>query len=194
MAEMTGMDAELEAIKRVIEALTSLDETARQRVLKYAMEHLGMSSDAPPPLKRSEVKVSTNTVVDIRTLRDEKKPSSDVQMTTLVAYYLAELAPEEERKGSMTTKDLTKYFKQAGHPLPNEPKYTLVNARNAGYLESAGSGAYTLNPVGHNLVVHTLPKATGGGTAGASTRSTKKGKTRASKATPKKASRSKKGK
>jgi hypothetical protein len=34
----------------------------------------------------------------------------------------------------------------------------LVDARGAGYFDSAGRGKYKLNPVGHNLVVHKLPK------------------------------------
>ena len=31
---------------------------------------------------------------------------------------------------------------------------TLTNAKGAGYFDSAGSGLFSLNPVGHNLVVH----------------------------------------
>ena len=34
---------------------------------------------------------------------------------------------------------------------------TLVNTKNAGYLESRGDGRYSLNAVGHNLIVHKLP-------------------------------------
>jgi hypothetical protein len=34
---------------------------------------------------------------------------------------------------------------------------TLTNAKNAGYLDSAGHGAYKINTVGENLVAVTLP-------------------------------------
>ena len=44
----------------------------------------------------------------------------------------------------------------AGFRLPADASFTLVNAKNAGYLDTAGSGQYTLNPVGYNLVVHRM--------------------------------------
>ena len=80
-------------------------------------------------------------------------------MAALVAHYLAELAPLEDRKDTIDTSDVTNYSKQAGYPLPQRPKQTLPNARAAGYFDLAGSGKYRLNPVGHNLVVHGLPRA-----------------------------------
>ncbi|WP_425905918.1 hypothetical protein [Nitrobacter sp. TKz-YC02] len=42
---------------------------------------------------------------------------------------------------------------------------TLTNAKNAGYLDSAGSGKFKLSSVGENLVAITLP---GDGAIGAS--------------------------
>jgi hypothetical protein len=33
---------------------------------------------------------------------------------------------------------------------------TLVNAKDAGYLEALGDGNYRLNPVGYNLIAHVL--------------------------------------
>jgi hypothetical protein len=97
--------------------------------------------------------------MDIRSFRAEKNPTTDVQMAAVVAYYLAELAPLDQRKTAITPKDITEYFKQAGHPLPKAPKIPLWNARAAGYFNSDGHGNYTLNPVGHNLVAHNLPTA-----------------------------------
>jgi hypothetical protein len=215
VGETKSIDAELEAIKTVTQVLTALDTTARQRVLKYVMEHLGMCSgvletsaasrETDPAISNqdtipnpAEVPAERMEAADIRALRDEKQPSSDIQMATLVAYYLAELVPDEQKKESITSKDVTKYFKQAGHPLPKEPKYTLVNARNAGYLENAGSGAYKINPVGHNLVVHNLPRSeksvSSGKTKHASRKKPTAKKARAKKArSKKKANRSKKG-
>ncbi len=84
-----------------------------------------------------------------------------MEMVAIVAYYLSELAPEEDRKDTIVTKDITKYFNQAGHPLPTGPQFTLPNAKAAGYFESVGHGKYTLNPVGHNLVAHSIPRAQG---------------------------------
>jgi hypothetical protein len=55
--------------------------------------------------------------------------------------------------------DMIKYFKQAGFTLPKKPQFLLVNAKNAGYFDSAGTGKYRLNPVGYNLVAHNLPRS-----------------------------------
>lgn len=81
-------------------------------------------------------------------------------MAAIVAYYLAELAPKEERKTEITAADLEKYFKQAGFRLPKEARFTLVNSKSAGYLDAGSkSGGYKLNPVGYNLVTHGLPSS-----------------------------------
>lgn len=159
---------ELKAIETITNILGPLDKTAQQRVLGYAMQHLGLADLSPPTSPRNvgaQVEHSTQSlqpqVVDIRSLRDQKQPSSDMEMAAIVAYYLSELAPEANRKDTIGTEDIKTYFKQAGHPLPIGPQFTLPNARSAGYFESAGHGKYKLNPVGHNLVAHGLPRTKG---------------------------------
>jgi hypothetical protein len=102
-------------------------------------------------------------VADIRSLKEAKQPKSDNQMAALVAYYLKEVAPVNDRKDAISQEDVEKYFKQAGYPLPNRPGMTLVNCKHAGYFDSAGVGLYRLNPVGHNLVVHGMPSSSGDG-------------------------------
>jgi len=163
---------ELKAIETITDVLRPLDEAAQQRVLRYVMQHLGMQVEqadlSPPTLpgnKGAQIEQPTQRlqqqVVDIRSLREQKRPGSDMEMAAIVAYYLSELAPEENQKDVIGTKDIKTYFKQAGHPLPRGPQFTLPNAKSAGYFESAGHGKYKLNPVGHNLVVHGLPRAKG---------------------------------
>jgi hypothetical protein len=66
-----------------------------------------------------------------------------------------------------------------------------VNAKNAGYFESAGGGRYKLNTVGYNLVAHNLPRGqvSGAVRSGAAKRRSTKGKTvskKKSSITPKK--------
>lgn len=161
---------ELKAIETITNILQPLDKTAQQRVLQYAMQHLGLQveqADLSPPKQQ---------VVDIRSLRDQKQPSSDTEMAAIVAYYLSELAPEEYRKDTIVTKDITTYFNQAGHPLPTGPQFTLPNAKAAGYFESAGRGKYKLNPVGHNLVAYGLPRAKGESPSGPTRKKTKRKK------------------
>jgi hypothetical protein len=77
-------------------------------------------------------------------------------MVTLVAYYVSELAPAPDRKAEITKSDVERYFKAAGFNLPSDATFTLNNAKNAGYLDSAGAGQYRLNPVGYNLVAHRM--------------------------------------
>jgi hypothetical protein len=81
-------------------------------------------------------------------------------MVAVVAYYLAHLAPPGERSDTIGPDDIKKYFLQAIFPLPKAPPgMTLVNTKNAGYLDARGNGRYSLNAVGHNLVAHKLPLA-----------------------------------
>jgi len=82
-------------------------------------------------------------------------------MAAVVAYYLQELAPEEERKSEVDVSDMEVYFKQAGFPLPRVPRVILQNAKAAGYFNSAARGKFKLNPVGYNLVAHNLPRGEG---------------------------------
>jgi len=96
--------------------------------------------------------------IHIRTLKEQKQPKSAIEMAAIVAYYLSHIAPEKDHKEKITLKDLETQFKIADFKLPTKPQFTLTNTKNAGYLDSAGGGAYKLNPVGYNLVVHSLPR------------------------------------
>jgi hypothetical protein len=178
-------DRELEAIGAILGALDGLDGESIQRVLDYVLGRLsigqgrvGLASlpasanqgtSVVPEFRQSRVLTS------IRDLKEEKRPESSNQMAALVAYYLSEIAPENERKDSINSSDLEKYFKQAGFKLPKKIPQTLPNAAAAGYFDAAGNGLYQLNPVGYNLVVHGLPR-TQGGPAPARKRSTAKRK------------------
>jgi hypothetical protein len=77
-------------------------------------------------------------------------------MAALVGYYVSEIAMGSDQKKTIEKADIERYFKAAGFRLPADAAFTLVNAKNAGYLDSAGAGKYSLNPVGYNLVVHRM--------------------------------------
>ena len=168
----TEFEAELDAIRGILKALTPLTKDARARVIAYTFKRLGIGGSEPSTTTPvSEAARGTSfaqptfatrqQIVDIRTLKEEKQPSSAREMAVLVAYYLAEAAPSNERKNEINADDVRQYFKQAGFRLPSAPEMTLVHTRNAGYLDSGTQrGMYRLNPVGYNLVVHSLP---GGG-------------------------------
>jgi len=199
MAE-SNIKNEIKAIETITNILEPLDKAAQQRVLQYTMQHLGLQVEQAnqPPIILSENKGSQTEqptphlqqrVTDIRSLHNQKQPNSAMEMAAIVAYYLSQLAPKEERKDVIVTKDITKYFNQAGYPLPTKPQFTLPNAKGAGYFESAGRGKYRLNPVGHNLVAYGLPRAKGESTP-TSPRKKRKNKKKVKspkKKTPKKA-------
>ncbi|MDD5459862.1 MAG: hypothetical protein PHF37_10775 [Phycisphaerae bacterium] len=163
----SNIEKELNAIKIITSALETLEKAVQQRVLQYSMQHLGLQltqAESPPSVsddksnQTGDITSSQEKLSDIRSLRDQKQPNSDMEMAAIVAYYLSELAPKEIQKDTIETEDIKTYFKQAGHPLPTGPQFTLPNAKAAGYVESAGYGKYKLNPVGHNLVAHGLPR------------------------------------
>ncbi len=170
----TRDDLELRAIQQVIAALSELDSEARARVINYVFQRLGISS--PAALVKAGASGATpahgmeaaapvaqpgRRQVDIRSFGQEKSPRSGNERVAVVGYYLSELAPADEHKAEISAADITKYFKQAGFPLPGAARMTLVNAKNAGYLDAgAERGTYKVNPVGHNLVAHSLPAAT----------------------------------
>lgn len=171
-------DKELLAMQEIVKSLESLDKDARERVLGYIFSRLNIDmgiskrnheesgiADSVPSVPPSPDLMSQNTVkpevvhqTDIRSLKEQKNPATAVEMAVLVAYYLEDLAPQNERKSEVETSDITTYFKQAGYPLPKAPKMTLVHAKNAGYFESLQQGHFKLNPVGYNLAAHTMGK------------------------------------
>jgi hypothetical protein len=166
--QSSSADKELKAIGVILSALEKLDGDSIQRVLDYVFSRLslgsrpravGVATVASGPTTHSTIDESPSRRPSIRDLKDHKEPDSSNQMAALVAYYLSEVAEEPERKESINTSDLEKYFKQAGFRLPKRMPQVLPNAAAAGYLDSAGSGYYKLNPVGYNLVVHALPRS-----------------------------------
>lgn len=166
---MPGKDRELDAIGSIIGVLTPLDEGERTRVLEYVLKRLEMATIRTPATNPRETPAlsttesTTRAITDIRSLTAEKQPRSVNEMVALVAYYLSELAPKQDRSDIVTTDTIRRYFKMAGFPLPSVLRNVLPNASAAGYLENVNRGEYRLNPVGYNLVVHGLSRSSGPG-------------------------------
>lgn len=198
-----GYAAEVAAIGTLLDALGPLPGPARERVLGYVVSALDIASPAgatrqlPATVLAEEMSPAlvpplhavSGPVVDIRSLKESKQPSTANEMAAVAAYYLREHAPEDERSETIDTATLERLFKQANYPLPNRIGNTLSNAAAAGYLDTAGRGQYKLNPIGHNLVAHNLPS--GDATAPVRRRAARKVPVKAvapAKATAKKAS------
>jgi hypothetical protein len=133
-----------------------------QVVLAPATQTLasGLSTSAVdvPGSRIEETAEQRTSPIHIKDLKEQKKPRFAIEMAALVAYYLANVAPKSDRKDRITTKDIETYFKIAEFPLPEKTQFTLPNTKAAGYLDAVGNGEYKLNPVGYNLVVHSMPR------------------------------------
>jgi hypothetical protein len=162
---------EIDAIKAVLTALEPLAPDVRSSVIEYVAKRLGIGH-SPIPVTAASVSaaptsqaltlaaqpVAPSTPVHIKTFKEQKKPRSANEMAALVAYFLGEVAPQDQRKSSISAKDIQTYFKIAEFPLPEQVRVTLPNAKQAGYFDSVGDGEYRLNAVGHNLVAHSMPR------------------------------------
>lgn len=150
--------AEVAALTAVAQALKALPRESHRRVIDAALVLLGN-----PPKRiggaTGPVGEPGDIPTDIRRLTELKQPQGASEMAAVVAYYLAEAAGPSERKEAVENADMVKYFKQAKFRLPGNTAMMLVNAKNAGYFDSAGAGQYRLNPVGYNLVAHSLPRS-----------------------------------
>lgn len=164
---MEDVDAEIEAIRTILNTLKPLDERTRETIMGYVGKRLNLQTPLTPAdgeaaKQKDEASGSAGAgggaVAHIKDLRDEKRPGSNVEMAVLVAYYLSELAEASKRRETVSAQDLDTYFKIAGHPKPAAFKDVLRAAKNGGYMDSSGHGQYKLNAVGYNLAVHTLPR------------------------------------
>lgn len=167
------IDKEVQAIKVILTALEPLKPEVRTSVLGYVIRRLQVAVEpgeersalgpsgakviAPVP-ETETLKEQQSLPSHIKALKEKKKPRSANEMAALVAYYLAHLAPQKDRKDKITTKDINTYFKIAEFPLPTKTQFTLPNAKAAGYFDAVGSGEYKLNAVGYNLVAHSMPR------------------------------------
>jgi len=168
-----------QAIDQVIAAIEPLNADARKTVLEAVCAHLKITignvaasrlPETPTVEDQNHVQdkvipppaaPTSQPSKDIRSLKEEKAPSSAKQMACVIAFYLQEYAPEKERKDTISTVDLKKYFKQAGFKLPQHIGQVLVDAKASGYFDSSTRGEYKLNAVGYNLVAYNLPNNTG---------------------------------
>src|SRR5215471_6703498 len=161
-------DPELQAIATLLTVLEPLSDEARANVILYVFKRLGI--DLPASNVRNPTRAvpewagnhaspeTEGGVIDIRSFKEEKQPKTASEMVAIAAYYLAHLAPPDERRDYIVADDIRKYFLQAIFPLPSAPPHmTLVNAKNAGYVDARERGQYRLNPVGYNLITNKLP-------------------------------------
>lgn len=176
---MTPSKDKFEAAKTVVETIKTFDPKEQEMILRWTAESLGItapftaSSAVPPQAPSPNVshgaqaqpgtQANAGTTQDIKTFVAAKNPKSDVQFAATVAYYYQFLAPEAERKTSITQDDLLDACRKADWQRPPSPYQTLNNAFHLGLLDRPEKGTFSINSVGENLVAMTLPGDTSAG-------------------------------
>ena len=150
------IEGEESGVVKIVEALSTILRSSRKHVAPDEFvsipQEAATSQHASPPL-------------DIRSFFDSKQPATDLEAAAVAAYFYKYVAPEHERRQSINPSVLQEAFRMARRPLPKVVRYTLQNARNAGYLDTTGeAGEFRLNAVGYNLVEHTLGESKESGT------------------------------
>lgn len=157
-----GRSKELDAIQTIVSTLEPLERDARQRVLLFALNQLGITKIGVPEIRvaGSGTAAKANRPSrpqTIRSLKRSKSPRFATHMAAVVAYYLSELAPEEERKNAIGHQDVRTYFKKAGFDMPKSPTDVLIHAAQSGYFDYLGDEQYRLTDNGRDLVENGLP-------------------------------------
>lgn len=179
-----GKTTHFDAAKIIVETLQGLDKTSQALAMRFAAETLGLqsasvtqsyvapttptSTHTPPPSSGG-----TPHSMDIKQFTAAKAPKSDQQFAAVVAYFYRFEAPEAQRRDTLDADSLLEAARLAGRKRPGNPRFTLNNAKNAGYLDAATTGKYRINSVGENLVAMALP---GSGSESSPTRSIRKNK------------------
>jgi hypothetical protein len=172
------IEAELKAMKTLVETLEPLKPEVRSRVIDYAFKVLGIEPPQaaprqspallaqPPPLTPTLTPTHHDHhprgggLTDIQSFKEAKDPKTATQMVAVVAYYLAHIANPPQN--FITAEDVDTYFRQGRYPMPGSKPQALINTKRAGYLEQIETGKYRLNSVGFNLVEHKMPKGISG--------------------------------
>src|SRR5437773_6288648 len=164
---MTTSGSDFDAAKAVAEQLKGLEKERQQRILRWVAESLSLElgiatatewQKAETTASRGamsaheEAQLSQRRPADIKTFVDSKRPKSDVQFATVVAYYYRFEASTENRKESIDAATLQEAARLAGRRRLSKPLKTLNNAKTLGYLDSAERGQFGVNSVGENLV------------------------------------------
>lgn len=156
---------DLDALRTILDTLEPFDESNRQRIIRWAMEKMGLkisnntespTANVPPGIAPQVTPTANNQ--DIKSFVATKNPQGDNQLSAVVAYYYKFEAPANQKKDSITTEDILNVCRLAGLSRPKRPAQTLVNAHTAGLLDKGTDrGTYQINSVGENLVAVSLP-------------------------------------
>jgi hypothetical protein len=184
MSEDAPEKSPLTAAQNIVTELHGMTPEHQLLALRFATETLGLKLSSPPaatiqpqihvqqPILQQPAGGAEHST-DIRSFTAMKAPKSDQQFTAVVAYFYQFEARPEDRKDIIDADTMKEAARLAGRAQVARWNMTLTNAKNAGYLDSAGNGKFKLSSVGENLVAITLP-GNGGPARSGSARKVKK--------------------
>jgi hypothetical protein len=152
---------EREVFNKAADAIETLAEEARKRVFRLLATHFGLSQFAEsydaPVARPSASYPSGSTFSEDRSLSPkqfmmEKKPVTDMERITCLAYYLTHYRLQQHFK----TVDLSKLNTEAAQVKFSNPAKAVDNATARGLLSQVGGGKKQLSSNGE-LYVQALP-------------------------------------
>lgn len=167
---MTTNPDDLEAVRKVIEALTPFNKEDQERIVRWAREKLGLSpsfesisihSQSSGARQISSPASSGAGSTSLRDFVEQKQPKADVHFVAVVAYYYQFEAKGADKKTAITAADLQEACRLARRNRFQNPTVPMQNAFKVGYLDKVERGSYRLNSVGENLVAMALPGGVG---------------------------------
>lgn len=155
---------DLEAVRKLVEILEPFDSVARERILRWSCEKLGMPEVVPASTQKTVAIVEPGAERSAGIGRStpsvrafvQGKDLNDRQFAVVAAYFYRFEASADEKKESISAEDLVDACRLAGRKRPARARQTLVNAVIAGLLDKAGRGNYKINSAGENLVVQLI--------------------------------------
>jgi hypothetical protein len=166
----TNAKSPLDAAQKIVTELTGMTIEHQALALRFAIETLGLNLQLPAALSPSpsppagfpqttptQPVSSGDHSTDIRSFTSMKSPKSDQQFTAVVAYFYQFESKLDDRKEAIDADIMKEAARLAGRHQVARWNMTLTNAKNAGYLDTAGNGKFKLSSVGENLVAITLP-------------------------------------
>lgn len=173
---------DFDVAKAVSEKLRGIEKERQERILRWVAEGLGLSFAAPSVAPATSVGGigpgdagrPAGGGSDIKSFVAAKAPKSDNQFAATVAYYYRFEAQPSARRDFITGEVLQEAARLSGRDRFTEPRKTLNNAKQAGYLDGGAPGEFSINSVGENLVAMALPGGVEG--SGGSSKSPRKKK------------------